>query len=129
MTQTSPIPPSRFVTPTEVRATYPRLRAEVHREQFTRRPTPQGGIAIEILGHAIEYLVDTNFYHQRSNLPAVKEAIVILKQSSRDVFADAPVVLPTSSRAVRWIRSRLPAQDAVPVIQPAASARLILVKR
>lgn len=108
---------------------YPSPQAESRRKQVTRRPTPQGGMALEILGHAIEYLVDTNFYHQRSDVPAVKDAIAILKQSSRDVFADAPEVLPAGARAARWIRSRLPAQDAFAVGQEAAPARLILVKR
>lgn len=125
-----PLPESPlFVTPTEVLASYPNTRSHGRREQIARRPTPQQGIALEILGHAIEYLVDTNFYHQRSEVPCVKEAIAILKQSNREVFAEAPEVVPAGTRAVHWIRSHLPAQDPAAVAEPAAGTRLFLVKR
>lgn len=132
MTQASPIPspgPSLFVTPAEVCVMYPATRAKARQVQIARRPTPQQGIALEILGHAIEYLVDSNFYHQRAHVPAVKEAIAILKQSNREVFAEAPEAVPAGTRAVRWMRSHLPAQELVPASQPATPVRLILVKR
>ncbi len=131
MTQATPIASARpplFLTPTEAVATFamPVLPA---RETVVRRPTPEQGMALEVLGHAIEYLADTNFYHQRAELPAVREAIAMLKQSSRDVFPEAPEVVPVTTRAARWLRSRLQPGTGAPAEQPEAPARLFLVKR
>ena len=132
MTQASPIPtsePSLFLTPTEVIARYPDTQPRIRRHPPARRPTPQQGIALEILGHAIEYLVDSNFYHQRADVPAVKEAVAILKQSNREVFAEAPEVVPARARAAGWIQSHLRSRSSLPPAQPTAPARLLLVKR
>lgn len=121
--------PSHVVPSTELAASFVDHQVPTRREPIVRRPTPQQGLALEILGHSIEYLIDSNFYHQRATLPAVKEAIAILKQSNREVFARAPEVIPARSRAARWIRSRLHPQSSVAAVAPAAPARLLLVKR
>lgn len=135
MNQASPIAapaPALFLTPTELLANYPEARLQTSQPKTARRhrPSPQQGIALEILGHAIEYLIDTNFYHQRADDPAVKEAVAILKQSSRDVFAAAPEMVPAGARAARWLRSHLHSRTpSSSVTQPTGPARLILVKR
>ena len=116
-----------FLTPAEVRVRHAQAATREARPTVVRRPTPQQGIALEMLGHAIEYLADSNFYHQRASNPAVQEAIAILKQSNREVFAEAPEVVPARERAVRWMRARL--QGESPVAQPVGPPRLILVKR
>ena len=121
--------PSLFLTPKEVAARYPNIGPHRSRPQATRRLNPQQGIALEILGHAIEYLVDSNFYHQRAEDPAVKDAISILKQSNRDVFQNAPEVVPARARAARWLRSHLHPHNPVQTAQVTAPTRLILVKR
>ena len=131
MTQAFPIAsarPSLFMTPTEAAATFAVPGAPA-RENVVRRPTPEQGLSLEVLGHAIEYLVDTNFYHQRAELPAVREAIAMLKQSSRAVFAEAPEVIPVKTRAARWLRSHLQPGSGAPAQQPAGPAQLFLVKR
>ena len=131
MTQASPIAsarPSLFMTPTEAAATFA-VPVSPAREVVVRRPTPEQGMALEVLGHAIEYLVDTNFYHQRAEVPAVREAIAMLKQSSREVFAEAPEVVPVKTRAARWLRSRLQPGSGTPAEQAGVPARLFLVKR
>lgn len=118
--------PARFLTPQELMASFPEARPQ----SAPRRLGPQQGIALELLGHAIEYLIDSNFYHQRENDPAIQEAINILKQSSRTVFETAPIVIPARARAARWLRSRFQAQaTADAVIEPVCRARLVLVKR
>lgn len=134
MKQASPIAapaPALFLTPTEILANYPEARPQTSRPHpARRRPSPQQGIALEILGHAIEYLADTNFYDQRADDPAVKEAIAILKQSNRDVFAAAPEITPVRARAARWLQSHLYSRaTATAATQQIGPARLILVKR
>ena len=132
MTQASPSSaslPVLFVAPKEARDTYPRLRAQAVAAPTVRRPTQEQGMALEILGHAIEYLADSNFYHQRADLPDIREAIALLKQGSREVFAAAPEVLPSGTRAVRWMRSRLRAPGAAAAHRRAAPPSLFLVKR
>ena len=131
MTQAAPIAsarPSLFMTPPEAVATFAMPVLPVQKI-VVRRPTPEQGMALEVLGHAIEYLGDTNFYHQRAELPAVREAMATLKQSSRDVFAEAPEVVPVTTRAARWLRSHLQPEIGAPAEQPETSTRLFLVKR
>lgn len=50
-----------------------------------RRPTPSQGKALTMLGHAIEYLLDSALF-QDIALPS--QAIAILSQCSRQVFAE-----------------------------------------
>ncbi len=128
MTQALPLAsasPTLLTPPTDTRCMNTGVRTDTGRKPIARRPTVQQGIALEILGHAIEYLVDTNFYHQRSDVPAVKDAIAILKQSNREVFAEAPEVLPAGARAMRWLRSH----RSTPVLAAKTTAHLVVVKR
>jgi len=74
----------------------------------TRRPTFEQGRALEILGHAIEYLVDS-----RLNLidePATRadsEATQLLMLRSRQVFTECTEVVPPIRRLKLWIAKRL----------------------
>jgi hypothetical protein len=61
-----------------------------------RRPTMQQGRSLEALGHAIEYLVDSQLH--RKPTPASRddaEASQILMRLSREVFAECREVVPT----------------------------------
>ena len=128
MTQASPLASASstlLTPPADTRCMNTGTRTDTERKPITRRPTVQQGFALEILGHGIEYLVDTNFYDQRSDVPAVKDAIAILKQSNREVFAESPEVLPAGARAMRWLRSH----RSTPALTSKTTAHLVLVKR
>ncbi|MBS1803032.1 MAG: hypothetical protein JST28_06665 [Acidobacteria bacterium] len=71
-------------------------------EQGARRITREAGRALEILGHAIEYLTDE--YMQEGNVlsatdPQVR-AIRLLVELNREVYFECPVV-PTLAERVR----------------------------
>lgn len=100
---------SRFLyTPLQVLTQNPAEAAAVSsRQVLRRRPTPAQGAALEVLGHAIEYLEDTNFHAHRSGDPALAEAIRILSQGSRAVFHAIPPAAPATHPALRWLPSCL----------------------
>lgn len=59
-----------------------------------RRITPQAGRALEILGHAIEYLTD-EFMHEGKPLSADNEqikAVQLLMAVNRQIYYECPVV-------------------------------------
>jgi hypothetical protein len=67
-----------------------------------RRITPQAGHALEILGHAIEYLTD-EFVHRQADLSprcAELEAVQMLMALNRQVYYECPEV-PTLGERVR----------------------------
>lgn len=61
--------------------------------------TPQAGHALEILGHAIEYLAD-EYAHSSGSIPAISaadpqiEAIQVLMRANRQVYYACPLVPP-----------------------------------
>jgi hypothetical protein len=73
-----------------------------------RRLSPEGGRALEILGHAIEYLAD-----EYANDPADKgplgsadprvAAIQILKGLNRAIYYSATEMQPALHRVKRWL--------------------------
>jgi hypothetical protein len=69
----------------------------IHRR---RRIDPQAGRALEILGHAIEYLTD-EFVHAGGSLcanDAQLEAVQILMALNRQIYFDCPEVPTCSER-------------------------------
>ncbi len=73
-----------------------------------RRPTMQQGRALEALGHAIEYLVDSRmFLVDRPYTLAEPDAIQILSRSSREVFATCAEAVPMAQRLMLWASGRL----------------------
>jgi hypothetical protein len=74
------------------------------RSNRRRHITPQAGHALEILGHAIEYLTD-EFVHQRGEISAhngTLEAVQLLMSLNRQVYFDCPVA-PTISERLRSV--------------------------
>jgi hypothetical protein len=72
-----------------------------------RRLTAEGGRAIEILGHAIEYLadefaVDTAPKAALGNADPRIEAIQVLKALNRAIYFASPEVEPVLRRIQRW---------------------------
>ncbi|MGI4758017.1 MAG: hypothetical protein ACRYGF_14340 [Janthinobacterium lividum] len=71
-----------------------------------RRTSPEQGRALETLGHAIEYLVDSRLFDQWES-PSDAEAVHLLMACSRSVFADCEEVCPWHQRVQRALLKRL----------------------
>lgn len=68
-----------------------------------RRPDVESGRALERIGHAIEYLIDSGRPHCEQDANAAREeAVAILKRASLEVFAQCPVVRPLRVRMLAW---------------------------
>lgn len=75
-----------------------------------RRTTPEQGRALETLGHAIEYLVDSRLFEQWES-PADAEAVQLLMVCSRSVFAACDEMHPWHQRVQRALLKRLHLQS------------------
>ncbi len=77
------------------------------------RTTRLQGRALEVLGHAIEYLVDSRLvqFEQEATV-ADGDAVRVLIGASREVFAESPVYVPVSSRLRRWLYDKVMAAAA-----------------
>jgi hypothetical protein len=76
-----------------------------------RRPTRDQGRGLELLGHAIEYLVDSDLNGGFGTRPAQPpQAAQMLMRLSREVFAECPEVVPfwrkVSLGVHRWFERR-----------------------
>ena len=87
-----------------------------------RRPTQQQGRALELLGHAIEYLVDSDLNCGTAGNAVPNEAAQILMRLNREVFADCAEVVPFWSglrgRAVGFLHRGSHAATATPAVSP-----------
>lgn len=73
-----------------------------------RRGSAQQGRALETLGHAVEYLVDSRmFLVERSSAKAEQEAVQILMRMSRSVFSECPEVVTLWMRMGQFCRKSL----------------------
>lgn len=71
-----------------------------------RHVDPNAGRALEILGHAIEYLTD-EFVHEGGDLTASDprlEAVQLLMAVNRRVYFDCPVIPSMSERLWAYLR-------------------------
>jgi hypothetical protein len=84
-------------------------RGDERRVQLIRRRgTIVQGRALETLGHAVEYLVDTRMFHiEAFNADNEKEAVQILMRCSREVFSECPEVITLRKRVQRWWAKRV----------------------
>jgi len=72
-----------------------------------RRGSLEQGRALESLGHAVEYLIDSRMFHAGDLNPQVElEAVQILMRMSREVFAECPEVVSLRRRFRRWMSDR-----------------------
>jgi hypothetical protein len=78
-------------------------RVVSHGTHMRRRGSLAQGRALESLGHAVEYLMDSDLF-QRSSAASTdnQAAIQILKGLSRAVFLECPEVVPLRRRLGRW---------------------------
>jgi hypothetical protein len=65
-----------------------------------RRLTREQGWALEILGHAVEYLIDSRLFRGETR---DSEAISMLKGANRSIFQDSVVGAPIGMRVRRWL--------------------------
>lgn len=73
-----------------------------------RRPTQEQGRALEMLGHAIDYVVDQQLTApDRTSALNDQDAIRLLSWCSREVFAGCPEIGSVSNRLKRWFTGRL----------------------
>lgn len=89
------------------------LHAGIATRVVRRQITPRTGFALEILGHAIEYLADEYALASgaqpslRAEDPEV-QAIRLLMAANRQVYYSCPVIPSMSDRfrrwALRWMR-------------------------
>jgi len=87
------------------------VRAE---RQPLRRGSQQQGLALEKLGHAVEYLMDSRMFMAKyKNYKADHEAVQILKRMSREVFMECPEVVPIWTKVARMCRKSFARQKSV----------------
>ncbi len=80
-------------------------------QPILRRGTLEQGRALEVLGHAVEYLVDSRlFVLDGAVLRSDDEAVQILMRLSRAVFAECPEVVSLRRRLRMWIVDRFAGQ-------------------
>ena len=73
-----------------------------------RRPNHQQGRALEVLSHAIEYLVDSRlFLIDEPSTPTDAQAVQTLMLLSRQVFAECAESVSLARRLQLWIDQRL----------------------
>ena len=75
-----------------------------------RRGSVQQGQALETLGHAVEYLVDSRLFAlgeaAEQEARNSQDAVQILMRASRGVFLECPEVVPLRRRIGRWMAGR-----------------------
>ncbi len=81
-----------------------------------RRGSLEQGRALETLGHAVEYLADSQvFLSAEETSRSNRDAMQILMRCSRAVFLECPEVIPVKRRVGSWLTegvSRLTRQRA-----------------
>jgi hypothetical protein len=74
-----------------------------------RRIDPRAGHALEILGHAIDYLID-EYRHEGmpiSSCKAQEEAVKMLMALNRQVYFECPFVPTLSERCYSFLQAHL----------------------
>jgi hypothetical protein len=97
-----------LINPNPGFAPVPRPDGLNHVSGMRRRSSVQQGRALEILGHAVEYLVDSRmFLIDQPTTRADAEATQILMLLSREVFFECAEVVPPARRLGHWIAGKL----------------------
>jgi hypothetical protein len=69
-----------------------------------RRGNAEQGRALEALGHAVEYLVDSRmFLRTQAESDSNRDAVQMLMRLSRTVFLECPEVVPLGRKVARWV--------------------------
>lgn len=80
------------------------MRKRAHKAISRQKPTPTQGRGLEILGHAIEYLLDTYVVFP-SGKPSDDdlEAAQILIRANLSVFSECREIVPLSRQLAMWL--------------------------
>jgi hypothetical protein len=87
-----------------IAAPLPDTYSVIARRPILRRPNEHQGRALEKLGHAVEYLVDSRM--ALIDEPATKadtEALDILMRLSRCIFFECAEIVPVGRRLKAWV--------------------------
>jgi hypothetical protein len=78
------------------------------RSNRRRRISPQSGRALEILGHAIEYLTDEFIHESLLSSPDHERlaAVQLLMEANRQVYFECPVLPTFAERCRKFMRLR-----------------------
>jgi hypothetical protein len=80
--------------------------------QWRRRISPAEGKALELLGHAIEYLADEFVLHS-GRIPSLHaqdpqiQALQLLMAANRQVYYSCPLITPMRTRLINRLRGRI----------------------
>ncbi len=84
---------------------------ELPSRPIRRRTTPQQGRALEVLGHSIEYLIDSRL-PEGGTTAADNCALRILMSCSRSIFEESVAAVPVHQRVQEWVQGRLRKRNA-----------------
>ena len=91
-------------------------RRLAERRAVARRPGREQGMALEVIGHAVEYLIDSRmFLTETPYNKAEQEAVQMLMTASRLVFEDCAPIIPLRTRASEWLQRTFLGRKEVPV--------------
>ena len=108
--QSNPAPVVPFPGPFPAAMPSSQPAAQRAAQPLPRRGTLEQGRALEALGHAIEYLVDSRlFLLDGGTLRSDDEAVQIMMRLSRAVFAECPEVISLRRRLHMWVVDRFAA--------------------
>jgi hypothetical protein len=96
------IPPPR---PASHRVASARSTPTLSAAAVCRQTGKKEGMALEVLGHAVEYLIDSRMF--LTSMPYTRseeEAVQLLMGCSRRVFEGCPEIVPMKARVSRWVR-------------------------
>lgn len=80
-------------------------RRSASRSYVVRRPDREQGTALEVLGHAVEYLIDSRMAQiETPYTRSDEEALQLLMGCSRSVFESCAEVISLRNRAAGWLR-------------------------
>jgi len=96
-------------------------RRYIRANEVRRRPDKMQARALEVLAHALEYLVDSSVQAGRPASAGTMEAVELLAKKSRAVFAECPEIVSFSRRLMR----RLPPILTLPPVEdPSVLSRI-----
>src|ERR1035437_6129342 len=93
----------------------PRLSIRSDSKAVRRRPTMSQGQALEMIGHAIEYVYDSRVYQNAGALSkSDMEAVQTLMRLSREVYLECKEIAPDSDRhgIKHWLLNLLSGKHA-----------------
>lgn len=103
MALTAPFPDAAHMRRTDVLDD-----AEAAKRIIRRRPSQLQGQALEKLGRAIEYLMDSRMaLTEDPSTKADAEAVEILMRLNRSVFSECEEIVPVSRRLKAWVLAKV----------------------